>query len=178
MISYVLDHGANIRNVDGHTVTSQPDGLSSKLPSLEVVQCFLEHDWDMNAGTPLLWCVISDRSWVEWCLANGAVVESSLTSAGVPRRPILEFAASVGNIETFELLRSKGTEVSRGVLPSAVRVASRLAPKDPSEVPSARYREQLSMVSHLVDKVGIDLNLMSWGVGAGVMSGSPCSTPL
>lgn len=77
VLSYVLDHGANVRNVDGNTVTSQPDELSYKFPSVEVLQCLLAHGWNLNADAPLLWYVISDHAWVEWCFAHGATIEAS-----------------------------------------------------------------------------------------------------
>ncbi|KAM0716317.1 hypothetical protein Q7P37_007762 [Cladosporium fusiforme] len=178
VLSYLLDHGADFSRVDGCTVTSQPDELSYKLPSLEVLECLLARGWDINAGTPLLWCVTCDIFWINWCLDHGATVEERMESNGTYRGAVLEKPATGGNIATLELLRARGAPVSRGVLPCAVRSASYHAPKDDSELPSERYKKQLKMITHLIDVVGIDVNQMSWGVGAGMPSGSWCSTPL
>lgn len=91
---------------------------------------------------------------------------------------MLQYPARNGDIATFELLRAYGAPVSQADLPSAVRAASKCAPHDSSVSPSREYKKLLTMVAHLLESVGIDANIASFGVAAGVTSGSYCSTPL
>lgn len=181
IVAYVLDNGADFSKLDGSFITRSID-FTYKLPRRELVEKLIAHGWDINNGeVPLLWTIVDDRDWVEWCLNREAKV---LPPPGTPghaftiRNPILQYPARKGDIATFELLRANGAPVSQAVLPSAVRAASKCAPQDGSESPSTEYKKLLTMVAHLLESVGIDANIPSFGAAAGVASGSFCSTPL
>jgi len=133
----------------------------------------MAHGWDINSygihGTysePLLWKVLSHPELVKSCLYHGARVDLDDPENGGPR-PILERAAVHGNVETFELLRSRGAPLSPRVLPMVVRAADDYVAMD-SDSPSlaserrARYEMSLNMVRHLIDVVGLDVNVLSY----------------
>lgn len=94
----------------------------------------------------------------------------------VGRMPILDRAAALADIATFELIRAKGAPVcyDYGVLPRAVMAATDCVPRF-GESPSANFLSRVDMVRHLLDKVGCDVNSRSNGPYG---SGSVCSTPL
>lgn len=109
VLSYILQQGADIH---GLSAESTIDMESESVPSREVLEILIEHGWDINScghssvHEPLLWLAIHDHEFVEWCLKRGANAHHS--SVG----PILERAAVGSNISTFELLRSKGANVT------------------------------------------------------------------
>lgn len=181
IVPFVLENGADVSKLDGSSITQSID-FAYQLPRCELVEKLISHGCDINNGEiPFLWTVVDDIDWVEWCLARGAKV---VPPPGTPehaftiRNPILQYHARDGNIATFELLRANGAPVSEAVLPSAMRAAGRCARQHSSESPSREYRRLLTTVAHLLESVVIDANIQSFGVAAGVASGSYCSTPL
>jgi hypothetical protein len=106
----------------------------------------------------------------EWCLAHGASTDLP-TTQNDERRPILERAASIGDIATFGRLRQKGALLSTRMLPLAVRSANDLVPMT-DQPPSETYEAPLNIVGHLIDNLGVDVNNNScWACNT-------CSTPL
>lgn len=174
ILSYVLDKGADAKTA-GAALTLTWGDLS--LPSRATLETLVAHGWDIDSyvqhtssGGPLLWLALRDEELVEWCLAHNASV-SLPDSTGHRPRPILERAAAIGNIATFEALRTRGAPLSSRILPSAVRSANDSAPAS-GETPTTAYETHLNMVRHLIDNIGIDVNMPShW-------AGSTCSTPL
>lgn len=186
--AHVMELGADHSRIDGGTIASEID-YAPNPPTREIVETLIAHGWDISQGeVPLLWVITDDYDWVAWCLAHKAKVMPQDEDVSKPRaagpthftlrNPILQYPARNGDIATFELLRAHGAPVSQAVLPSAVRKASRLASRDSTEQPSEKYKKLLSMVVYLLDVVKIDVNIPSFGVAAGVGSGSYCSNPL
>lgn len=173
VLSYSLEHGADIR---GHGADLTLTWGDYNLPSLATLDMLIAHGWNIDscghtfASNPLLWAALRNSELVEWCLSHGASVDlPTLQSQGL--RPILERAAAIGNITIFEELRKRGAPLSPRVLPTAVRSANDHVPK-PGESSSAAYEAHLNMVRHLIDDIGIDVNVESY------WAGSTCSTPL
>lgn len=138
--------------------------------------------WNINSEAseiPFLWDVVNNHELVEWCLDHGADVNpppATTPSSRGPRKPILEQAASTGNIATFELLRSKGAPLDRnfGVFPVAIMVVNESAKDAIKDRQSFDMR--IGMLRHLLEVVGCDANANTFGGHYG--SGSICSTPL
>ncbi len=101
----------------------------------------------------LLQLVCDDEPLARWCLDHGASVHDEHPD---PYRspPLLEVAASVGSVATFNLLRSRGAQLGRRTLHCAVRGAARS--RDEPEQRLAR----MAMVKYLVDEVGLDVNAL------------------
>jgi len=121
-----------------------------------------------------LWAVVRDRELVQWCLDHGADVNPpDHTPQGVvsSRKPLLETAAWVGNIETFELLRARGAPMHYGVFPNAVMAANLSAVEG-----GTAFTEHMDMLRHLLDVVKCDVNELSYGPH--YASGSACVNPL
>jgi len=170
-LHYVLELGADVRQLSPHWLVS---GEGTTETMRQVLEILVARGYDINSessGTPVLWFVgVGDYDFLKWCLGQGANVnplKSTLPGSYRPRTTLLEQAAIVGNIETFELLRSKGAPFDRkfGVFPTAVLAAN--------DCPSKRH---LRMLTHLLKVVGCDVNSRSYGPHYG--SGSSCSTPL
>ena len=121
------------------------------------------------------------KDLVGWCLDHGAIPDppDDTPPDCVGRTPILERAATVADIATFELLRAKGAPLcyDNGVLSSAVTAANDHVPET-NETPSTKYQQRMDMVRHLVDVVGCDVNSTSYGPYRWRTWGSVCSTPL
>lgn len=168
VLSYVLEQGADISNLTGDNIIP---GDTLEVPSLEMLNLLIEKGWNIDSriDAPFLWSIVYDHALVEWCLARGASVDLPV------HPPILEHAAAVGNIATFELLRAKGAPLGPRMFPIAVQSASECAPKrnqDRSAHNEATYSQQIDMVRHLLDVLKVDVNVESrW-------PGSFCSTPL
>ena len=179
-LHYVLEQGADVHHLSPHWL------LSSEITSTsmrEVLEILVARGFDINSesrGLPVLWYVgVGDHDHVKWCLDQGAKVDppdQTSTEKCRPREPILEQAAVVGDINPFELLRSKGAPLDRkfGVFPKAVMAANDCV-SDALE-PSARLKEKIRMLTHLLEVVGCDVNSNCRGPHYG--SGSLCSTPL
>lgn len=180
VLSHVLERGADIQG-HGSNLTLCWGTLS--LPTLATLDILVAHGWDINShGThgsysePLLWKALGNSELFERCLYHGARVDLNDPKNGGPR-PILELAAVHGNVELFELLRQRGARLSPRILPLAVRAAndSVAMDDDPPSLASKRrasYERSLDMVRHLIDVVGLDVNVSSY------WPGSTCSTPL
>lgn len=128
-----------------------------KPPSRELLELIAAYGWDVNPragphGTqwPLLWSLVQDIDLVRWCVDHGARVHvpdpptvhanGTISYSHRPRPTILGEAASSGNVETSELLRSKSAPLDRRTLHRAVE------------------NERLDMIRHLVEVVGLDVN--------------------
>lgn len=173
VLSCVLEHGADIR---GHGADLTLTWGDFNLPSLATLDILMAHGWNIDscghtfASTPLLWTALHNAGLVEWCLFNGASVDlPALRNQRL--RPILERAAAIGNIATFEQLRKRGASLSPRILPVAVRSANDHVPKS-GGCSSAAYEKHLNMVRHLIEEIGIHVNVESY------WAGSTCSTPL
>jgi hypothetical protein len=184
VMAYLIEQGADVTEVTGMSLV---DTVSDTLPSFETLNLLVKHGWDVNNRTigprddPLLWYVVRDTELVKWCLDHGAVVDlEDGAPPGVRRRrkPILECAAVSSSIEAFELLRASGAPVSysHGILPSAVMAICLYLPSSDEDSGSECYKRLMTMIRHLVDVVGCDVNSASYGSYYG--SGSTCSTPL
>lgn len=173
ILLYVLEQGADATTNGADLTLTWGD---ASLPSLATLGILVAHGWDINSfghtanSGPLLWMALRDPTLVEWCLAHGASVTLP-DSRCHERRPILGRAAAIGDVATFELLRTHGAPLSSRVLPGAVRSANDSAPKT-GESPSAIHERHLGMVRHLINTIGIDPNTASY------WAGSTCSTLL
>lgn len=173
ILSYVLDKGADAKTAGAALTLTWGD---YSLPSRATLETLVAYGWDIDSyghtasSGPLLWVALRDAELVDWCLAHNASV-SLPDSTGHKPRPILERAAAIGNVTTFEALRTRGAPLSSRILPSAVRSANDSAPRF-GESPSEAYEMHLNMVRHLIDKIGINANAPSY------WAGSTCSTPL
>ncbi|PTB42622.1 uncharacterized protein TrAFT101_008288 [Trichoderma asperellum] len=171
ILSYLLDHGADVGTVYAHMIgPSEEPGK----PSLEMLEMLIAHGWDIDArhprtSWPLLWSVLRYPDLVEWCLAQGASVylpgdTPPRNANGVgetPRESLLVCAAKHATVATFELLRERGAPLERRALHEAAEFAAIYAlpygsAADPAHV--ALFRERVDMVRHLVDVVGLDVN--------------------
>ena len=170
-LHYVLELGANVHRLSPHWLVST-EGTSASMR--EVLEILVAHGYDINSegdGLPVLWHVgVGDYDFLKWCLDRGANVnppDSALPGKRSLREALLERAAVVGDIDTFELLRSKGAPFDRnfGVFPKVVMAANDC----PSE-------SKICMLTHLLEVVGCDVNSRSYGPY--YRSGSMCSTPL
>lgn len=179
----LIELGADVNDLPGSYLV---DIVSLTSPSRETLKVLLEHGWDINSripkisGTPILWYTVEDSDLVKFCLDNGAEVDpedDTPEGSKKERKPILEVAASGGNIESFELLRAKGAPVSYnfGILPTAVMSAG-YSLNQAGQGSDTHYARMLNMIRHLLDVVGCDVNSISYGMHYG--SGSFCSTPL
>lgn len=180
ILSYVLQEGADVQRRGAHLTLNWG---TFHLPTLETIDVLTAHGWDINShGThgsysePLLWNVLGDPELVERCLYHGARVDLNDPQNGGPR-PILEVAAVNGSVEIFGLLRKRGAPLSPRILPLAVKASndSVAMDSDSPDVASKRrasYETSLEMVRHLIDVVGLDVNVLSY------WAGSTCSTPL
>jgi hypothetical protein len=139
-LHYVLELGANVHQLSPHWLVST-EGTSASMR--EVLEILVAHGYDINSegdGLPVLWHVgVGDYDFVKWCLDQGADVDPPEQS---PRTPLLEQAAVAGDIDTFELLRSKGAPFDRkfGVFPKAVMVANDCASDALDSVPASSRR--------------------------------------
>ena len=170
-LHYVLGLGADVHQLSPHWLVST-EGTSASMR--EVLEVLVAHGYDINSegdGLPVVWYVgVGDYDFLKWSLDQGANVNPpGQTPPGQRsrREPLLESAAMLGDIDTFELLRSKGAPFDRkfGVFPKAVMAAN--------DCPSPN---QLRMLTYLLDVVGCDVNSRSYGPY--YRSGSICSTPL
>jgi hypothetical protein len=170
-LHYVLELGADVHQLSPHWLVCT-EGTNESMR--EVLEILVARGYDVNSesdGLPVLWYVgVGDYDFVKWCLDQGANVNPADQITPGTRRlrePLLERAAIVGNIDTFELLRSKGAPLDRkfGVFPKAVMAAN----YGPS-------KQQIRMLTHLLEVVGCDVNSRSYGPFYG--SGSSCSAPL
>nr|POE98584.1 hypothetical protein CFP56_75513 [Quercus suber] len=185
VLRYVLDRGADVRDLSAGQITVNDFMLK---PSQDVLEILVAHGWDINTlgphnnSWPLLWLVISYPDLVSWCLDHGARVDipdvpprvnadGTESRIGPPRPTILGMAASSGNIEIFDLLRAKNPPMDPRALHRAVEVAARLAPQDTANAGQS-YRCSMAMVRHLVDVVKIDVNAVHY------QAGESCCTPL
>ena len=154
VMRYLLDHGADVNALRANDLMTLE---TSKPPSHELLELLVAHGWDVNprpglnsTETPLLWLVVDDIDLVRWCLDHGARVDvpdpptvnpnGTTSYSHRPRPTILGAAAAAGNVETFELLRSKGAPLDRRTLHLAVE------------------NTRLDMLRHLVEVVGLDVN--------------------
>ncbi|KAM0702009.1 hypothetical protein Q7P35_010919 [Cladosporium inversicolor] len=170
VLSYVLQRGSDVQGL-GEDLTLIWGTFH--LPTLETIDVHIAHGWDINShGThgsysePLLWKVLDDSELVERCLYHGARVNLNDPQNGGPR-PILEVAAVNGSAEIFELLRGRGAPLSPRVLPLPVKIANDgvAMDGDSPDVASKRrasYETSLDMVRHLIDVVGLDVNVLSY----------------
>ena len=122
-LHYVLELGADNHQLSPHWLVST-EGTSASMR--KVLEILVAHGYDFNSdggGLPVLWHVgVGDYDFLKWCLAQGANVNpTDKTPPGVrsQREPLLETAAIAGDIDIFELLRSKGAPLDRkfGVFP-------------------------------------------------------------
>lgn len=127
VLSYILKEGADERR---HPCNLNLNWGTFDLPTLTTLDILMAHGWDINSygipgsySEPLLWNVLRHPELVERCLYHGARVDLNDPEKGGPR-PILERAAVHGNVEIFELLRSRDAPLSPRVLPMAVRAAN------------------------------------------------------
>lgn len=179
-LSYVLEHGADVRLLSPQYLVSM-DSISASIR--KVLEILLAHGYDINSegpgGTVLEYIGFDDHELVKWCIDKGANANpSNHTPPGQrsQRKPVLERAAITGNIDTFELLRSKGAPLDRGfgAFPEAVMMANDLS-SDTAGL-SPRFKQQMDMITHLLDVVKCDVNSKFYGPY--YASGSLCSTPL
>ena len=180
VLFYALKEGANVLYNGGDLTLIW---ATFQLPTLTTLDLLVAHGWNINSygkhdsySEPLLWKALGNPELVERCLYHGARVDLNDSQNGGPR-PILELAAVNGSVEIFELLRRRGAQPSPRVLPLAVRAANDSVAMD-SDPPSliskrrASYEMSLNMVRHLIDVVGIDVNVPAY------WAGSTCSTPI
>lgn len=182
VISYLVTQGADVTWICGGLLSA-----TGTPPTRETLEVLVANGWDINRSgrgrdAPVLWDLLENMDLVRWCLDHGASVNppDDTPPESIGRMPILERAAAVADIATFELLRGRGAPVcyDYGVLPSAVMAANEHAPKD-SDNPGTKYQQRMDMVRHLLDVVGCDANSRSNGpYRFGVVLGSVCSTPL
>ena len=178
-LSYALDQGADVNQLSPQDILGAEN---TSISTREVLELLIANGWDINSegsGAPILWHVVNDHELVKWCLDHGADVNPSFAAAPGscnPLKPILERAASTGNITTFELLRNNGAPLDRnfGVFPVAVMVANECASDATNDRDSLKRR--IEMLRHLLEVVGCDVNSNSFG--GHYDSGSICSTPL
>lgn len=180
-LSYVLDQGAKLGELDPSYLLA---GNYTNTSIRKVLDILVARGYDINSQSlciPVLWYIIGlhDSELVEWCLDHGAEMnppDSTPENSRSPRKPILEKAAMVGDIATFELLRSRGAPLDRnfGVFPSAVMVANDLT-HDTFEY-SACFEKCMNMLKHLLEVAECNANALSYG--AHYRSGSDCTTPL
>lgn len=176
-ISYVLDQGADIAKLDPCWLI----GENSTYTSIRVVlELLVARGFDINSQKsclPVLWEVgVADHELVEWCLDHGADLDPpdpTPKNSVSERKPILESAAVVSNIATFELLRSRGAPLDRnfGVFPVAV-----IAANDGTCGNDNSFEKKMNMLKHLLEVVGCNVNSLTYG--SHYESGSTCSTPL
>lgn len=166
-----LELGADVHQLPLHRIICI-EGTSDT--TREVLEILVARGYDINSesfGLPVLWHVgVGDYSFLKWCLDQAANVNPPDHHPPGYRSPwelILEIAAIAGNIDSFELLRSTGASLGRGVgvFPRAVMAAN--------ECPSP---QKIRMLNHLLEVVGCDVDSRSYGPYYG--SGSMCSTPL
>jgi hypothetical protein len=163
-LTYVLQQGVDVSDAD-----PRHSGVDiSELPSREALELLVAHGWNVNtgalngqAGIPLLWDVLGDRELLQWCLDHGADVDpADHTREGSvsQRKPLLERAAQVGDIEIFELLRARGALMHYGVFPNAVMSTNLSVVGDRTS-----FIQQVNMLRHLLDVVKCDVNELSYG---------------
>jgi hypothetical protein len=106
--------------------------------------------------------LVTDVEMVKWYLDHGASVhprdqepikDDAITDSQRGCQQILEEDAAWGSIETFELLRSKGTPLGWRPLHLAVETATYFRPSylDDDE----NHASRMDMVRHLIDVVGL-----------------------
>lgn len=152
-------------------------------PSKDILEILLTNGWNINGrrigGRPFLWDVVGDGDLVTWCLEHGTTTtpkdpdDSQREHDQCP--PILEVAASLSTVATFELLRSKGGQQGRRTLHFAARAAVKSGNDggEQSEMLDRNraklHSERMAMVIHLVDGLGIDSNQLDqpqgWTLG-------------
>ncbi|RMZ67999.1 hypothetical protein GMOD_00004110 [Pyrenophora seminiperda CCB06] len=101
---------------------------------------------------------------VVWCLEHGATFD--LVDRRKRGEPILERVAASGDIQTFDLLRSKGAPLGERVLHRAVEAATFGKPDPANAEKDTEYqrKERIShikcmhMVRHLLHEVHLDVN--------------------
>lgn len=129
-ISYVLDQGADLGKLDPGWLIG---GNSTHTSIRKVLEILVARGFNINSQSsclPVLWYVgVADHELVEWCLDHGAdlnLPDPTPKNTVSERKPILESAAAVGNIATFELLRGRGAplDLNFGVFPVAVMVTN------------------------------------------------------
>lgn len=180
-LAYILEQGADVSHLPYHyTYPDLADGGAPR-PSREALELLVAHGWNVNtcalngeAGIPLLWDVVGDRELVQWCLDHGADVnppDHTPLNVMSPPKPLLETAAWVGDIDTFELLRVRGAPMHYGVFSNAIMAANFRASSN-----KAAFPQQMAMLRHLLDVVKCDANDISYG--AHFESGSVCVNPL
>jgi hypothetical protein len=182
VISYLIERGADVTEIYGELLST-----IGTPPVRETLEVLVANGWDINRtwgrkDAPVMCDILEDKHLVKWCLEHGAIVDppDNTPSEIIGRVPILERAAAVADIATFDLVRAKGAPLcyDYGVLPSAVMAANEYAPET-SDNPSTKYQQRMDMVRHLLDVVGCDVNSKSDGpYDFGVVRGSKCSTPL
>ncbi|KAL6908775.1 hypothetical protein GGI43DRAFT_379615 [Trichoderma evansii] len=185
VLSYLLDHGADISIIDPSWVVNDEDPLVK--PSLEALEMLIAHGWDINAredaeAWPLLWYLVEYPDLVTWCLDQGAIVvypPSDDPSRDANRlghywsQSLLEHAAKRASVATFRLLREKGAPFHQRILHGAVERAVTSAPPfhgstSPSTSPSTSnvwFNERMAMIRYLVDEAGLDVNSEEWRLG-------------
>ncbi|KAI9652758.1 MAG: hypothetical protein M1829_001478 [Trizodia sp. TS-e1964] len=182
VLTLLLEHGAKV-----------PDDSNLSLvqgPTIEVLEILLAHGWDINARgasrQPFLWDVAHDDELVAFGITHGATVipkdlqlpsENERLNDSFHCPPILDIAAKVSTIATFELLRSLGAPYGPRMLQMAVLGAvnsrsagerggegteSGLLDKDLASLPS----ERMAMVIHIVDVLGVCPNALDQPAGA------------
>lgn len=186
VLTYILDHGAEVPaysslNIEDH--------------SKAILEILVAHGWDINArrpgDRPLLWEVVGDGDLVAWCLDHGATAipnDLGLASDDERRKdeygcpPLLEVAASQSTVAIFELLRSKGAQLSRRTLHFAARAAIKSGdgegeqPQMPDKDRAKLHSERMAVVVHLVDALGLDPNALDQPAGWSL--GNHWGTPL
>lgn len=155
----------------------------AKSASTSTLSLLLAQGWDINArldwGTnrePFMWLVVTDIELEKWCLDHGASVhqrdqeplrDDAIMDSQRGYQQILEEDAAWGSIETFELLRSKGTPLGWRPLHLAVETATYFRPSylDDDE----NHASRMAMVRHLIDVVRLDVNARDQPVGSEVL---------
>ncbi|KAJ4288955.1 hypothetical protein N0V90_011297 [Kalmusia sp. IMI 367209] len=164
--------------------TLQPRIVAGNGRSISILELLLAHGWDINwrntssstvDAEPFMWHIVDDGKLVAWCLDHDASVfpkhqeplqDDEITISQMICSQVLERAAARADVETFELLRSKGAPLGWRPLHLAVQTAAFHTRREETETgfeemePSrARMLEKrMDMVRHLIDVVGLDVN--------------------
>lgn len=182
VLSYLLDHGADVSMIDHSWVVNDEDTLAK--PSLEALEMLISHGWDINARRyatdwPLLWYLVKYPDLVAWCLDRGAIVVYPPSDDDPSRdanrlgnywsQSLLELAAKQASVATFKLLREKGAPFHRRVLHAAVEMAVESAPpfngSTSLSTSDVWFNERMAMVRYLVDEARLDVNSEEWRLG-------------
>ncbi|KFZ24376.1 hypothetical protein V502_01133 [Pseudogymnoascus sp. VKM F-4520 (FW-2644)] len=110
--TYLLDHGANMKQPVLHT---KPGRYASIEKSLPFFKLFVKYGWDVNTierGRTALFDVIQDHEFVEWLLAHGADPNLGRVGNGIiPDGHLLDMAALCSTVEIFDELIAHGARL-------------------------------------------------------------------